>query len=120
MIGQTFRAPVALALALAIACTSPRETEARREFVRSFVMSVYEGSEFYRDHLLQAHALETEKARFQMSSSFEIVHEDVTSMAEWPASGFEYYLRFSNGASGVLWLQEKGSQRRAGLRVQQY
>jgi hypothetical protein len=47
-----------------------------------------------------------------MSRQFEIVHSDRSGLCR---SSHEYYLRFSNGAEGVLYLSEAGGDLRAAL-----
>ena len=85
----------------------------REAFVLKFVQSVYEGSDFSRKYLPPDYERKVEELRPRMSSEFHIDRVDRSGFGP-----YEYYLKFSNGAVGVVYLSdEEGKIREAGIYV---
>jgi hypothetical protein len=105
---------VIAAFALVVAAACDRTSDAEREaFVLKFVQSVYEGSDLSRQHLPPDYQQKVEESRTRMTSEFRIDRVDHSGFGP-----YEYYLKFSNGAVGVVYLSEKeGKIREAGIYV---
>jgi hypothetical protein len=105
-------ATVALLVAAVISCDRTSEAE-REAFVLRFVESVYEGSDFSRQYLPPDYQRKVEESRPRMTSDFRIDRVDRSGFGP-----YEYYLKFSNGAVGVVYLsEEEGTIREAGIYV---
>lgn len=91
-----------------------RSSEAEREaFVLRFVASVYQGSDFFRQYLPPDYQGKVEESRPRMTPDFRIDRVDRSGFGP-----YEYYLKFSNGAEGVVYLsEEEGTIREAGIYV---
>ena len=104
----------ALACAWALAACGDRGEPERRAFVQQFVDSVQNDTEFYRRNVEPGQEKLVEEARANMAARFEIVGWDRVGLG---ATQFEYYVRFGNGASGVVYVTERSGQRRAAIVV---
>jgi predicted acylesterase/phospholipase RssA len=93
------------------ACGQPRaEIE---EFVPLFLESVYEGTDFYRQYISLSDISVLKISRTNMTDEFEVVGWDRAAEGE-----FEFAVRFSNGASGIVTVSERsGTIVSAGLLV---
>lgn len=88
----------------------------REEFVRAFVHSAFDGTEFHRQHWEAGHEYDVAAMRPRMSPEFEIIRWDRFGFV--PGFGsYEYYLRFSNGARGVVYTRRVRGQHEAILVV---
>lgn len=105
---------IASSATLLLACESREAEEQRREFVIAFVQSVYDGTDFYRQHLDVNGERYTQEARALMSREFRIIRRETVGVS---FTSYEYYLKFSNGANGVLYYSEQKDARRAALSV---
>jgi len=71
------------------------------EFVRQFVGSVVDDSDFYRSHSDPRGREWTEAARRFVTKEFRIVGRDGFFLY---SDSFEYHVRFANGCSGTLYV----------------
>ncbi len=72
-------------------------------FVREFVASVFENSEFHRTYIVDADDPMLNISRENMTADFEILGFDYFGPGQ-----FEYRVRFSNGASGLVTISLQG------------
>lgn len=111
----SYRVKIVAAVAsttLLLACESREAEERRRGFVTAFVQSVYDGTDFYREHLDANGKSYTQEARALMSKEFRIIGADTSLF-----TSYEYYLKFSNGADGVVYVRENRGKFLAALSV---
>jgi hypothetical protein len=99
--GRLFR--ILLLLIVAITACDDRGHDARSEFVRNFVASIYKDTSFFREsfpHMPANAAREMNTYRTMMTEEFEIVRYDKF------LGSYEYYVKFSNGSYGLVYLSE--------------
>ena len=90
-------------VALSVSCTARVSWEKRTEFVKEFIASVNEGTDFYKQYVPPEAIGEIESARSLITPTFSIDRWDNGPVF----GGVECYLSFSNGASGVMYFGEK-------------
>lgn len=111
MRGFLSRILLSLLVGCALACGQPSaEVE---EFVPLYLESVYEGTDFHEQYTSSGDDSVLRISRTNMASEFEIVGWDRAAGGE-----FEFAIRFSNGASGIVTVSERsGAIVSAGLFV---
>jgi hypothetical protein len=90
-------------VAISIGCADSASERSREEFVRRFTVSAREGSEFYRTYVSENETMIIEEARAKITDEFSIIHRDRHS-----PDTFEYVLRFTNGATAIVTVDEVG------------
>jgi hypothetical protein len=94
-------------------CHATSDEAKRREFVSMFLASIYQDTDFYKKYLNQLHLDELGDSRSRMTAGFEIDRSDHSAFGP-----YEYYVKFSNGATGVVYVAEEGGEiRSAGFYV---
>lgn len=91
-------------LILQIAACDERGHDERSAFVHKFITSVYQYTDFYKKslpHMPADAALELNTYRTMMTEEFEFVRYDKFF------GSYEYYVRFTNGYSGVAYVSDK-------------
>ena len=101
-----------VAATMLMACDTTGERR-REEFVRVFVESAREDSEYFKRYVSMEDLQLIAIARPMLTSDFEIVHRD-----EYSGDAYEYGVKFSNGATAVVAVYEKeGEVRQATLAI---
>lgn len=102
-----------LLLIAPLSCRDGAEEARRIEFVRQYVRSAFENTEFHRKFTYDANLRLIEESRSQITPDFEVLRQDSGGPGD-----YEYVVRFSNGRRGVIAVfEEEGRIDRASMRV---